>query len=437
MSKRKILMIGWEYPPTIIGGLGVATHGIAKALGELGHKILLILPRITGKEPKDKNLFILGVNSRYLPFTKEELQKYLLETMHLSNLSTYESQYFIPPEEVLSSLERSSTLVQDELLEVQQTRILEGGYTSNIYFEIQAFAEFVAKIAEKLKSIDLIHAHDWMTFPAALYAKHLTGIPIILHVHATEFDRSGEHPNLYVYNLEKYSFEKADAIITVSNYTKNILVEKYQIHPDKIFPVYNAIDFQYIEDKPVRKPIKQKIVLFLGRITFQKGPDYFVRAAKKVIEKIDHVKFLMVGTGDMYSRIIEMAADLGIGKYFHYTGFVPREKIDEIFKMSDVYVLPSVSEPFGLTVLEALKAGVPVIVSKQSGISELIQNAIKVDFWNVDDIANHIINLLKDEDYKNQIKQKLNEEQIHQITWYDSARKIEEIYDQVLNKIRK
>jgi glycosyltransferase involved in cell wall biosynthesis len=434
MSKRKILMIGWEYPPDIIGGLGIATYGIANALGELGHKIILILPRITGKEPKNKNILILGVNSRYLPLSKEELQKFLLETIHLKGLNIYESQYFIPPEEIFYSLEKTSSIVQEELLETQDRVILEGGYGKNIYKEIQAFAEFVAKITSKLKSIDIIHAHDWMTFPAALYAKFLTNIPIVLHVHATEFDRSGENPNSYVFNLEKYSFEKADAIITVSNYTKNILIEKYGINPDKIFPVYNAVDFQYTLPKEVKKPIKQKIVLFLGRITFQKGPDYFVRAAKKVIEKIDNVKFLMVGTGDMYHQMIEMAADLGIGKYFHYTGFIPREKIDEIFKMSDVYVLPSVSEPFGLTVLEALKAGVPVIVSKQSGVSEIIENAIKVDFWNVEEIAEHIINLLKDENFKNEIKQKLNQEQIHKITWYDSARKIEEIYNYILNK---
>ncbi|MCS7206096.1 MAG: glycosyltransferase family 4 protein [Leptospiraceae bacterium] len=437
MKTKKILMIGWEYPPQIHGGLGIASHGIAKALGELGHKILFVLPRITGHEPKEKNVFVIGVNSKYLPFSKEELQKFLLETLHLQYIDIYQSKFFIPPEELLSSLDISDTYIQTELLEVDKPFYLEGGYGHNLFFEIQAFAEFVARLASKLKSLDLIHAHDWMTFPAALYAKHLTNLPIILHVHATEFDRSGENPNPYVFNLEKYAFEKADAIITVSNYTKSILVEKYGIAPDKIYPVYNAVDFQYVEPKEVRKPIRQKIVLFVGRITFQKGPDYFVRAARKVIERIQNVKFLMVGTGDMYSRMIEMAADLGIGKYFHYTGFVPREKIPEIFKMSDVYVLPSVSEPFGLTVLEALKAGVPVIVSKQAGVSEIVQNAIKVDFWDVEDIANQIIKILEDEEFKHQLKQRLQEDRINEITWYDSARKVEEIYEQVLKEKQK
>lgn len=435
MKKLKILMLGWEYPPDITGGLGIATHGIAKAIGELGNKIILIMPRITGKEPKDKNVLVIGVNSKNLPLTQEELRRFLLETMHLQSISVYQSGFYISPEKFWQEFEENQKKLQEEFSEETKEIYLEGGYGKNLYFEIQVFAEFVAKIASKLLNIDLIHAHDWMTFPAALYAKHLTNKPIVLHVHATEFDRSGDNPNPYVYNLEKYAFEKADAIITVSNYTKNIIVEKYQIHPDKIYPVYNAIDFQFKDiQQEVRKPIRQKIVLFLGRITFQKGPDYFVRAAKKVIEKIQNVKFLMVGTGDMYTRMIEMAADLGIGKFFHYTGFLERSRIEQIFKISDVYVLPSVSEPFGLTVLEALKAGVPVIVSKQSGVSEIIQNAIKVNFWDVDDIANHIINILEDEDYRNQLKQKLIEEKLDAISWYDSARKIEGIYQNILKK---
>ncbi|GIX40889.1 MAG: hypothetical protein KatS3mg129_0622 [Leptospiraceae bacterium] len=281
MSKRKILMIGWEYPPHIVGGLGIATYGIAKALGELGHKILFILPRITGKEPKDKNIFVLGVNSRYLPFSKEELQKFLIETMNLQSFNLYQSQSFIPPEEILSSLEKSTTLIQEELLEVQDITILEGGYGKNIYKEIQAFAEFVAKIASKLKSIELIHAHDWMTFPAALYAKHLTGLPIILHVHATEYDRSGDNPNPYVYNLEKYSFEKADAILTVSNYTKNILIEKYGINPDKIFPVYNAIDFRYKEKQRSKKTHKTKNCFIFRKNYLSKRTRLFCSCSKK------------------------------------------------------------------------------------------------------------------------------------------------------------
>lgn len=436
MKKYKILMIGWEYPPRITGGLGIATHGIAKALGEMGHKIILVMPRISGEEPRDKNVLLMAINSKYLPMSQEELKKFFLETLHLKYLSVYQTKFFTSIEEFWKESEEHQQRLQEELLTETKEIQIEGGYGEKIYFEIQAFAEFVAKIASKLQILDLIHGHDWMTYPAVLYAKHVTKKPIVLHVHATEFDRSGDNPNPYIYNLEKYAFEKAEAIITVSNYTKQIIVEKYQISPEKIYPVYNAIDFQLNISQEVKKPIRQKIVLFLGRITFQKGPDYFVRAAKKVVEKIQNVKFLMVGTGDMYTRMIEMAADLGIGKFFHYTGFLERSKIEQIFKISDVYVLPSVSEPFGLTVLEALKAGVPVIVSKQSGVAEIIKNAIKVDFWDVDDIANHIINILENEEYKSQLKQKLIEEEVHKISWYDSAQKIEEIYNIVLSKIQ-
>ncbi len=434
MMKKRILMIGWEYPPRIIGGLAIASRGIARALGKLGHKILMILPRITGNEPKDKNIVVIGINSRFLPLTREEFLNFIIETMHIPSLSVYQSKLLKLKE---NFIKENDIYFYEEILETQEKiPFLEGGYGKNLFYEIQIFAEFVAKIASKIKkSIDIIHAHDWITYPAALYARYLTSKPLVLHVHATEFDRSGDHPNQYVYDLEKYSFQQADAIITVSNYTKNLIIEKYQIYPDKIFPVYNAIEFkeEYREVK-IKKPIRQKIVLFVGRITFQKGPDYFVRAAKKVIEEIQNVKFLMVGSGDMYARMIEMAADLGVGKYFHYTGFIDREKIDEVFKMSDVYVLPSVSEPFGLTVLEALKSGVPVIVSKQSGVAEVVQNAIKVDFWDVEDIARNIIKLLKDPELKQEILTKTLTEDLQKLSWEESAKRVEEVYEYVLKK---
>ncbi|MCB1140383.1 MAG: glycosyltransferase family 4 protein, partial [Leptospiraceae bacterium] len=257
-----------------------------------------------------------------------------------------------------------------------------------------------------------------------------SGKPLVAHVHATEFDRSGIHGNRYVEDLERHTFHRANAIVTVSNYTRNIIINRYGVSPEKVHAVHNAVE---IEETlvPVRRPFEDKMVTFLGRITFQKGPDYFVRAARKVIDQNRNVRFVMVGTGDMYARMIELAADLGIGKYFHYTGFLKRDQIKQIYGMSDLYVIPSVSEPFGLTALEAMAQGVPVIVSRQSGVSEVIENAIKLDFWDVDAIAKAILDVIGNDELHSQMKHGGMEE-VRRISWSNSAEKMEEVYRRVL-----
>ncbi|MBW7857422.1 MAG: glycosyltransferase family 4 protein [Leptonema sp. (in: Bacteria)] len=426
-------MIGWEYPPHITGGLAVASRGLARALGALGHTVHFVVPRVTGDEPQDANVTITGVNSKEIPLSAEELQQYLLKTIHLTQNSPYNSLDYIPTETVLTQQQSLIRQIESGLsIEAMHSLAeLQGGYGNRLYSEIQAFAEFVAKIAEHLP-IDLIHAHDWMTYPAGLYAAHVLKKPLIAHVHATEFDRSGDNPNQYVYDLEHHTYTNCAGIITVSNYTRSVLTSRYNIDFNKIYPVYNAAEFDIQFQADIKKPVKEKIVLFLGRITFQKGPDYFVRAAKRVIEEYQNVRFVMVGTGDMYFRMIEMAADLGIGKYFHYTGFLNRDDINRIFRMSSLYVLPSVSEPFGISVLEAMVAGVPVIVSKQSGVSEVIENCIKVNFWDVDEIADHILTLLQDDNLHQQLSQG-GQSEVQYLSWNESAKKISEIYQTILN----
>ncbi|MBI3395416.1 MAG: glycosyltransferase family 4 protein, partial [Spirochaetia bacterium] len=256
------------------------------------------------------------------------------------------------------------------------------------------------------------------------------------HVHATEFDRSGENVNAYIYDLERQAFHKATAVVTVSNYTRSILIERYGVDPSKITAVHNAIDFEIPEEVfEVRKPVQEKIVLFLGRITFQKGPDYFVRAAKIVVEHAPNVRFVMVGTGDMYRRMIELAADLGIGKYFHYTGFLDRDQVRQMYAMSDLYVMPSVSEPFGISPLEAMMHGVPVIVSRQSGVSEVVANCIKVDFWNVEELAEKMIAVLTDAALSRTLSESGRSE-ASRLTWEDTARKLEIVYYQLAGALR-
>lgn len=423
-------MIGWEYPPHITGGLAVASRGLAQALGALGHTVHFVVPRVTGDEPKDTNVTITGVNSKSIPLSAEELQQYLIKTIHLTQNSPYNSLDYLPTESSQSTIAQQTLIRQIESgLSMHSLAELQGGYGNRLYSEIQAFAEFVARIAQHL-DIDIIHAHDWMTYPAGLYAAHVLKKPLIAHVHATEFDRSGDNPNQYVFDLEHHTYSNCDGIITVSNYTRSVLTSRYNIDSNKIFPVYNAAEFDIQLQNNIRKPVKEKIVLFLGRITFQKGPDYFVRAAKRVIEEYQNVRFVMVGAGDMYHRMIEMAADLGIGKHFHYTGFLNRDDINRIFRMSSLYVLPSVSEPFGISVLEAMVAGVPVIVSKQSGVSEVIENCIKVNFWDIDEIADQILTLLQDDKLHHQLSQE-GQNEVRHLSWSESAKKISNIYQTV------
>jgi glycosyltransferase involved in cell wall biosynthesis len=426
MKRYRILMIGWEYPPHITGGLAIASRGLARALGSLGHKIYFVVPRITGDEPRDPNVTVIGVNSKEIPLSPEELQQFLLDTMHLYGTSVYARPGNPAETRELAAIPMNA---------MQTIAELQGGYGDRLYSEIQAFAEFVSRIAAHL-SFDLIHAHDWMTYPAGLYAAHVSGRPLIAHVHATEFDRSGDHPNQYIYDLERHTFLNCQGVITVSNYTRSILISRYGVPADRIHPVYNAAEFDMQYHGGVSRPVREKIVLFLGRITFQKGPDYFVRAARKVIEEYNNVRFVMVGSGDMYHRMIEMAADLGIGRYFHYTGFLKRPDIDRIFRMSDLYVLPSVSEPFGISVLEAMVAGVPVIVSRQSGVAEIIENCIKVNFWDVDEMAHHILRVLRDENLHRQLAEGGRSEALS-LSWEESAKKISSIYAKIINGKKK
>ncbi|GAH90104.1 unnamed protein product, partial [marine sediment metagenome] len=243
---------------------------------------------------------------------------------------------------------------------------------------------------------DIVHAHDWMTYPAGIAVSAISGKPLIVHVHSTEFDRSGENINQMIYDIERQGMEWADKVIAVSYFTRNIIISRYGISGEKVEVVYNGVERNgnwSLAETGIGKD--ERIVLFLGRITMQKGPEYFLQAAKKVLDVMDNVKFVMAGAGDMMHRAVEMAAELGIGQKVLFTGFLHGEDVQKIYKMADLYVMPSVSEPFGIAPLEALDNDVPVIISKQSGVSEVLMHALKVDFWDVDEIANKIIAVLK------------------------------------------
>jgi glycosyltransferase involved in cell wall biosynthesis len=307
-------------------------------------------------------------------------------------------------------------------------------YAGDMLAETQRYAMLASEIARQ-ESFDVVHAHDWMTFPAGLAVAGLKGVPLVVHVHSTEFDRSGLHIDQRIYDIERRGMHGAMRIIAVSTLTKNLITHHYGIDPNKVEVVYNAIETNgngMFDEEKYKIHKDEKIVLFLGRITMQKGPEYFLAAAKKVLEVMDNVKFVMAGSGDMIRRTIEMAASMGIGHKVLFTGFLRGGDVDKVFKMADLYVMPSVSEPFGIAPLEAMSHDVPVIISKQSGVSEVVQHALKVDFWDINEMANKIIAVLKHPPLASTLRQHGSFE-IRRMSWVDAARACVGVYEQAVS----
>jgi len=427
----KVLMFGWEFPPHISGGLGTACYGITKGLYQIGGvEVLFVVPKLFGDEEINGyklisaeeitinfKIFDFGAFLKFMPVIqiKSSLMPY----------STIEEYYSI----INNLKEKTPDIYYSSVSEKFKFR---GGYGENLFQEIINYSIVSINLAKSL-DFDIIHAHDWLTFPAGIAAKKISGKPLVLHVHATEFDRSGGNINPDVFNIEKNCMEEANKIITVSNFTRNILIEKYKIDPQKIVTVHNAVEPLNLSiESKLNKPVKEKIVTFLGRITLQKGPEYFVEAAYLVLQKTKNVRFVMAGSGDMMQKMVSRVAALGIGDRFHFTGFLKGDDVYKMYKISDVYVMPSISEPFGIAPLEAIQSNVPVIISKQSGVSEVLKYAIKVDFWDTHAIADAIYALIN-YDGLPQVFKNHGKEEVENLKWEDTARKIKNIYDELLN----
>jgi len=422
----RVLMFGWEFPPYISGGLGTACLGLTKGLANLGTDILFVLPRLDSDE-EAQHLTLLGANRLRAKVGVSEIRE-LQERMSvlevLSPLRPYltEKEYRF----LLEKNEQVST--EDIFAELEND--FSGGYGANLMDEIVRYSLIGAHLG-LTERFDVIHAHDWLTAPAGIEAKRVSGKPLVVHAHALEFDRSGEHVNQSVYDIERAGFEAADRIIAVSHLTKETIVNRYSIDPAKITVVHNAVaKHRRLGQLRIQKPFKEKLVLFLGRITFQKGPDYFVEAAAKVLEKHRDVRFAMAGTGDMFPRMVERMAELRLGDRFHFAGFVRGIDVERIYAMSDLYVMPSVSEPFGITPLEASVFDVPCIVSKQSGVAEVLEDAVKVDFWDVDRLASEIEDILTNEKRARTLVER-GRETLKNIQWDQAAGKVLDVYRQL------
>ena len=425
----KVLMFGWEFPPHISGGLGTACYGLTKGLSYHGVDVALVVPKAFGDEDQ-RNVRILNASDVEIDIRNSEMFHYSNEISYIeinSHLLPYIGldDYF----NVVNQLE-SGVFAQESISKEKRRYIFSGGYGHNLMEEVNKYALVAAEIAQT-EEFDIIHAHDWLTYRAGIAAQRVSGKPLVVHIHATEYDRSGENNrNDIVYNIEKEGMEAANMVFAVSNFTRNIVIEKYNIPENKVVTLHNAVE-PNSHNINSQKHLKEKIVTFLGRVTFQKGPEYFVETAKKVLEKDDNVRFVLAGDGDMMPRVIERVAELGISDKFHFTGFLRGEDIDKMFGMSDVYVMPSISEPFGISPLEAMQSNVPVIISKQSGVSEVLQYAIKVDFWDIDATADAIYGILHYPALSHIFSVKGNEE-VNNLKWEHVGSKLKSLYQSLL-----
>jgi glycosyltransferase involved in cell wall biosynthesis len=426
----KVLMFGWEFPPHIAGGLGTACYGLTQGLAKNNVETLFVMPKASKEEDETYVKIIsagdVEVNTRLTQWESFSDKVEFLEVK--SKLVPYIGidEYY----RIVDQL-NSGILEEEQIIEKRKYEF-SGKYTENLMNEVEQYAIVAAEIARNYE-FDIIHVHDWLTYKAGIAAKKISGKPLVVHIHATEFDRSREHNrNDIVYGLEKYGMTEANAVCAVSDLTRNIVIQKYGIPEKKVFTLHNAVE---PAEKEVnrKKYVNEKIVTFLGRVTFQKGPEYFVEAAKKVLERTPNVRFVLAGDGDMMAQTINRVAELGIADRFHFTGFLRGADINLMFGMSDVYVMPSISEPFGISPLEAMQAHVPAIISKQSGVAEVLTHAIKVDFWDIDGMADAIYGIINYPALSNFFAVK-GKEDVDNLKWEYVAKKLKDIYQQIIKQ---
>lgn len=424
-------MFGWEFPPHIAGGLGTACYGMTRGLARNGVEVTFVMPRAYGDEDKR---FVKVVNASDVEavFGKVDADAAdIIEKMSFIHIDSNLVPYLSP--EDYASYHDEFVKTGEKHWETtdawSQRYTFSGKYGVNLMEEVARYAIVAAQVAKDLEGqFDVIHAHDWLTYFAGIAAKRVSGKPLVVHMHATEYDRSGENINTQTYAIERAGMHAADRVIAVSNLTRNIVIEKYGVPAEKVVTVHNAVRFAENGSAAPERGVSDKIITFLGRITYQKGPDYFVEAAAKVLKRVPNVRFVMAGSGDMMNHIIRRVARLGIADRFHFTGFLRGEDVHRMFQLSDVYVMPSVSEPFGISPLEAMRSNVPVIISKQSGVAEVLDYAVKVDYWDVDAMADAMYALITYPALSSMFAKKGLEE-VTSLKWNDAAAKIKRVYE--------
>lgn len=437
----RVLMFGWEFPPHITGGLGTACYGMCRGLLAQGVEVIFTAPKLYGDEDQGVARMVsadqVEVDLRHPMY--ESWWKNLTYIQIGANLIPY-----VGLDDYFSLHNRSeSGSWQSGEVSAKRRFTFSGQYKQNLMEEVERYAMVASTVASQ-QQFDVIHAHDWLTYMAGIAAKRVSGKPLVIHVHATEFDRTGENVNTRVFDIERRGMLAADRIITVSNYTRDIVIHRYGIPAEKVHTVYNAVEPSAVEPAVEAQPVaatrakrgkavpKRKIVTFLGRVTYQKGPEYFVEAARLILQRDPSVHFVMAGSGDMFNRIVERVAALQLGSHFHFAGFLKGPEVDRMFRMSDVYVMPSVSEPFGISPLEAMRSNVPVVISKQSGVSEILEHALKIDFWDVDAMADAIYGLLHYPPLSAMFR-RYGAEEVDRLKWENAAKHLLQVYEAAVN----
>ena len=426
-------MFGWEFPPHIAGGLGTACYGMTRGLARNGVEVVFVMPRAYGDEDQRFVRVVNASDVETIGTRDHEFSEELLEKVSFIHIDSNMLPYISPEEYAAYHDEFVRSGRTHEWTDVWKQRYtFSGKYGANLMEEVARYAMVAAQVAKDLEGqFDVIHAHDWLTYFAGIAAKRVSGKPLVVHMHATEIDRSGENINRRVYAIEKAGMQAADRVIAVSELTRRIVIGKYGILADKVVTVHNAVRFGESEEAAPERAVKDKVVTFLGRITYQKGPDYFVEAAAKVLQRVSDVRFVMAGSGDLMNHVVRRVAQLGIADRFHFTGFLKGGEVQRMFRLSDVYVMPSVSEPFGISPLEAMRSGVPVIISRQSGVAEVLDYAIKVNYWDVDALADAIYGLLTYPALGRMFASKGLEE-VTGLKWTNAAAKIKTVYETVV-----
>ena len=436
-------MFGWEFPPHIAGGLGTACYGMTRGLARNDVEVIFVMPRASGDEDERfvKVINASDIEARYSTGSTVEGADDIMRKISFVHIDSNMVPYISPEEwdTYREEYERTGRKIWErEGDSWTQRYTFSGKYGANLMEEVARYAVVAAEVARQLEGqFDVIHTHDWLTYFAGIAAKRVSGKPLVVHMHATSFDRSSsDNIDTRVYEIERAGMAAADRVIAVSNLTRNIIIEKYNIPAERVVTVHNAVRFVNSEMEAPERGVEDKIVTFLGRITFQKGPDYFVEAAAKVLKRVPNVRFVMAGSGDMMNHVIRRVARLGIADRFHFTGFLKGDDVHKMFQLSDVYIMPSVSEPFGISPLEAMRANVPVIISKQSGVAEVLDYAVKVDYWDVDAMADAIYGFVKYPALAKMFSTKGLEE-VTGLKWNNAAAKVKAVYEDAINECAK
>ena len=439
----RVLLFGWEFPPHIAGGLGTACYGMTRGLARNDVEVIFVMPRASGDEDERfvKVINASDIEARYSSGSTVEGADDIMRKISFIHIDSNMVPYISPEEweTYREEYERTGRKIWErEGDSWTQRYTFSGKYGANLMEEVARYAVVAAEVARQLEGqFDVIHAHDWLTYFAGIAAKRVSGKPLVVHMHATSFDRSSsDNIDTRVYEIERAGMAAADRVIAVSNLTRNIVIEKYNIPAERVVTVHNAVRFVNSEVEAPERGVEDKIVTFLGRITFQKGPDYFVEAAAKVLKRVPNVRFVMAGSGDMMNHVIRRVARLGIADRFHFTGFLKGDDVHKMFQLSDVYIMPSVSEPFGISPLEAMRANVPVIISKQSGVAEVLDYAVKVDYWDVDAMADAIYGFVKYPALAKMFSKKGLEE-VTGLKWNNAAAKVKAVYQDAINECAK